>query len=73
MPEDGEYSYAGIEPNCGGWLAVMVDCGDTKRDQPKELAKWIRAGLTISRVLTEDIRSGKTPLCRCERRRKVRK
>lgn len=65
MADKQSYTYAGVH-ECGGWLAVMVDCEDTKPDQAKELSRWIRYGLTINRVPTEDINTEKLPLCKCD-------
>jgi NADPH:quinone reductase-like Zn-dependent oxidoreductase len=47
--------YVGIK-NCGCMVAAMVDNPEHKKDTAKEIAKWIREGLTIERVTAEYVR-----------------
>lgn len=68
--EKGEYTYAAIHPECGGWKMVIVDIDDIKTEIARELPKCIKAGLKVTRVLTESVRDGSTPMCKCKRGKK---
>lgn len=45
---------------CGCVVAVTVDLPEYKKDTAKELAKWIRQGLSVERVTCEVARQSFT-------------
>ena len=63
-----DYCYVGIKP-CGCCCAAMVDDEVTKKDQPKELGKWIRWGWTIERKTVEWVRINLELYCPHEKKK----
>ena len=49
------HAYVAKAP-CGCLVAVMVDSEENKKDVAKEIAGFIRSGLTIERHLIADVR-----------------
>lgn len=50
-----EMCYVGVEP-CGCRVAVIVDQPHNKTKVAKEIASWIKDGLTVERVSVSDAR-----------------
>lgn len=50
-----EMCYVGVEP-CGCRVAVIVDQPHNKTKVAKEIASWIKDGLTVERVNVSDAR-----------------
>lgn len=60
--ERPEFSYIGRKP-CGCVVAAMVDNPDDAKETAKEVAKWIKLGLTVERVTHEYVRQNFTTNC----------
>ena len=69
MPETAtEMAYVATVPSCGCMVACTVDDPKHARDTAKEVASWVRDGLTISRHTVEAVRA--MPFRRCPHRQK---
>jgi hypothetical protein len=62
---DTGYSYIGREP-CGCVTCATVDDEDHKKDIAKDIARWVRWGLTIERVPHEYVRQHLAS-CKCKK------
>ena len=61
-------AYVATVPGCGCVVATTVDAPEYARDTAKEVAAWVRDGLTISRHTVEEVRA--MPFRRCPHRTK---
>lgn len=69
MPMETELmSYAGIK-KCGCCVAAAVDNPEHKAETAKEVAKWIREGLTIERKTKQWVKENFT-ICECDDKQK---
>ena len=59
-----EYAYIGIK-KCGCVVAAAVDSPDRPKDVAKDVAGFIRDGLTIERVSVEEVRERFND-CQCD-------
>ncbi len=59
-----EHAYIGIK-KCGCVVAAMADLPDHANDVAREVASFIKSGLTIERVSCEEVRVRLTG-CKCE-------
>jgi len=57
---NASHAYIGREENCGCVTCVTLDVPDHKTDVAKDIARWIRQGMTVERVPVEDARSAFT-------------
>lgn len=58
MPDTAtEMAYVATVPGCGCVVAATVDAPEYARDTAKEVASWVRRGLTISRHTVEAVRT----------------
>ena len=57
------YAYVGIKPCCKKIVAAFVDKPEYKKDIAKEVASWIKDGLTVSRVVCDELTIQE---CKCE-------
>ena len=57
--------YVGVAPGCACWVAAAVDEPKYAKDNAKEIARWIRDGLTVQNMDTEEVRVklGGCPKC----------
>ena len=55
MTEPEAMAYIGREP-CGHVTCITVDALDHKAQTGREIAKWVRWGLTVERVTVEQAR-----------------
>ena len=69
MNETTGYGYVGRKP-CGCIVAAIAEVIGEEKRLAKDVAKLIRGGLTVERVLCEDFRSGKVgPFpCNCKKK-----
>lgn len=63
------FCYVGIK-SCGHMVAAAVDRPENAKDNAKEVAKWMRSGLTIERRPVEDVRT-QLQFCKCEKAAKL--
>jgi hypothetical protein len=56
-------AYAGRK-RCGCVVAACVDEPNHARDVAREIANWVRAGMTVERMTVEDVR-GALHRCTC--------
>ena len=52
---ENRFCYVGIKP-CGHMVAAAVDTPEYMKHNAQEVAKWMRAGLTVERRPVEDVR-----------------
>lgn len=68
MPLNATHAYLGIAP-CGHARTATVDCPAMARDNATEIARWLRGGYTIERVLIDEARQ-RLHFCDCARPRR---
>lgn len=79
MPKGSDFAYIGRLQPCGCVVAAMVDAAPDdsdryKRDVAKEVATWIREGLTVERVTNDYVRQHLFTYCdACKERRAKKK
>ena len=56
-------SYIALRP-CGCFCCVVVDDPARARETAKDVADWIRRGLTVRRVTTAEVRAMGCEICR---------
>ena len=59
-----EHAYVGVK-KCGCAVAAVVDNPDHAKDVAKEVADFIKSGLTIERVPVEVVRA-RLSQCKCD-------
>lgn len=52
-----EFAYIGREPECGCATCATVDDGEHPAQVAKDIAQWVRWGLTVERVTVEAARA----------------
>lgn len=57
------FAYVGIKP-CGHAVAAAVDRPEHKKENAREVAKWMRSGLTVERWTVERVRTD-LHFCKC--------
>lgn len=56
-------AYIATVPGCGCMVACTVDVPEHARDTARELASWVRDGLTIERHTVEAVRAMRFRTC----------
>lgn len=62
MYPNTEYSYVGYAP-CGCMKAAIIDDPARPREVAREVASWIRSGLTVERVKHQIVRDNFVGVC----------
>ena len=66
LPDSEVMCYIGRTACCGNLVAVTVDTPASKKHTARDVAQWIRDGLTIERVSLETFRGLKMQRCTCK-------
>ncbi len=65
MPKESTTHCYIAKHDCGGWFCVVVDVPCAMKNGSKELAKYMRQGHVVERMLVSDFRNQTVPPCKC--------
>lgn len=66
---DFTHAYVAIE-KCGCVSAITADTPDMRKDNAKEIARWIREGRTVERLSADEARERFCRPCTCGKGKK---